>query len=483
MSVSFPGLLPFVILAATAVALLLAAAFRRSHPVSLAIGLVGLAAALVDLLVGMPGAPVRVTPLLLIDAQARFYLVLVLLAAAVTMPLAYHHLERREGQREEYYVLLVTAALGASVLVAASHFASFFLGLELLTVSLYALIAYPRAREPRALEAGMKYLILAGASSAFLLFGMALVYADLGEMGLREFSAAFHGGDPSVLLLAGLALMIVGIGFKLGLVPFHFWTPDVYEGAPEPVAAFVATSSKGAVLALVLRHLSPLDVQGSSALMVGITIVAVASILGGNLLALLQPDLKRILGASSIAHMGYASVAFIAGGKLGAAALAFYLVAYFATMLGLFGLLSMLSDGEVDGSRVESYRGLASRRPWLAASMTAMLLSLAGMPLTAGFVGKFYLAVAGAGAALWVLLAGLVVGSVIGLFYYLRVVVVMFDNASDDPAEAPASALASRPVPIAGGVLLSVVAFLLLWLGIYPAPLLRLIEATVQGVF
>jgi len=478
---------PFIILAATAVAQVLLVAIRRSHRATFGLGLVGMAIALTALSVVRPSSLPDGTGVLALDGCALFFAVLVLLAAMAVLVFAFHELEGRVAQPEEYYILLSLAVLGALVLVAANHFVTFFLGLELLSVSLYALIAYPRSRDKQALEAGMKYLVLAGASSGFILFGMALVYAELGSLDLRVLSDALQGlkpmdVGPTVVSIAGAALLIVGIAFKLGLVPFHFWTPDVYEGAPTPIAAFVATASKGAVLALLMRHFIPVRGYGAPQLMAGIGVLAVASMVGGNLLALLQDSVKRILGASSIAHMGYATVAFVAGPRVSSVGLPFYLLAYFIGMLGAFGVISLLSRGS-RADRIEDFRGLAQTRPWLAAAMTTMLLSLAGMPLTAGFVGKLYVAAAGADATQWVLLGALAMGSVIGLFYYMRIVLAIWGTRGHDPIRAVANwdRVPEFPVPLAGSVLLSVLTFLVVALGVYPTPILRVIEAAVWG--
>jgi NADH-quinone oxidoreductase subunit N len=339
------------------------------------------------------------------------------------------------------------------------------------------MIAYPRT-DRRALEAGVKYLILAAASSAFLLFGMALVYAELGTMEFGRMAAVLTSrvNLDQRLLLAGLAMMVTGIGFKLAVVPFHMWTPDVYEGAPAPVTAFVATASKGAMFALLLRYFIETGAYAYRPILLAFGAIAITSMIAGNLLALMQDNVKRILAYSSIAHLGYLLVAFLAGGAWAVEAAAFYLVAYFVTTLGAFGVVTVLSDRRRDADALADYRGLFWSRPWLAVIFTAMLLSLAGIPLTAGFVGKFYVLAAGVGSALWTLVVVLVVGSAIGLYYYLRIVVVMFAPATPGPKETPALA----PVfPVAGRVVLAVLTLLLAWFGVYPAPLMRLIQATV----
>jgi NADH-quinone oxidoreductase subunit N len=293
--------------------------------------------------------------------------------------LTYSYLEKRQGHHEELYLLLILATLGCTVLAAASHFASFFLGIELLSVSLYALAAYLRHSD-KSVEAGVKYLILAAVSSAFLLFGMALVYAETGSMAFSEIAVRAAGaGGSGLTFLAGIGMIIVGLGFKLAVVPFHLWTPDVYEGAPAPVTAFIATASKGAVFALVLRYFTSVEIHQHAALLAIVTGIAVLSMFAGNLLALLQTNVKRILAYSSISHIGYLFVTVLASGPMAATAAAFYLAAYFITTLGAFGVVTVLSGKDRDADRMEDYRGLAWRRPWLTGVFTVMLFSLAGI--------------------------------------------------------------------------------------------------------
>ena len=472
------ALLPLLLLGGTPVAAMVAIAIRRSHGLTLGITLAGLAASFVSLWAVVPLAPRQVTPLLILDRYACFYIGLSIAAAFAVALFAFGYLQGQDNRREEFYVLLLVATLGSAVLVASNHFASFFLGLEILSVSLYALNAYLHARA-RPLEAGIKYLLLAASSAAFLLFGMALIYSELGTMDFSTLQALLSGGANInwSLLLMGTALIITGFGFKLALVPFHLWTPDIYEGAPAPVSAFVATVSKGAVFALLLRYFYHSDSYSMGAVPLIFTIIAIASMAVGNLLALLQDNVKRLLAYSSIAHMGYLLVAFEAGGNRAAQAVTFYLTAYFITMLGAFGVVTLMSTSARDADRLEDYRGLFWRRPGLALVFTAMLLSLAGIPLTAGFVGKFYVLASGTSSALWTLVLVLVVTSVLGLFYYLRVVVTLFAEAREG---AESSALPS--LRQAGGYVLIVLSVFLIGLGVYPAPLLSAIEKAVASL-
>jgi len=474
------ALLPLILVAGTSVLVMVVIAIHRSHLLTLSLTLIGLAVSFASLWAAAAEAPQQVTSLLVIDRYAIFYMGLIIVACFAVALLSYGYFEKCEGQHEELYVLLLLATLGSEVLVASTHFASFFLGLEILSVSLYALTAYLHTRK-LPLEAGIKYLVLAASSAAFLLFGMALIYAELGTMSFSQIAQklATETNLPLAVLLPGTALLITGIGFKLGVVPFHLWTPDVYEGAPAPVTAFVATVSKGSMFALLIRYFYGFGWHRIPELYLVFAIIAVASMLTGNLLALLQSNVKRILAYSSIAHLGYLLVAFLAGGVFAIEAVTFYLVAYFITTLGAFGVVTILSDGTREADRLEDYRGLFWRRPVLATVFTLMILSLAGIPLTAGFLGKFYIIAVGASSSIWALIVILVVTSVIGLFYYLRIIVAVF---SDLPLAAERIQPATVPAFRLGGFTLVVLAVLLVWFGTFPSHLLNLIRTAANGL-
>ena len=467
-------LLPLIILAAAPALVLLVIAFLRSHRLTLFLTLLGLLLTFGALFVARSGGSPNVTPLLVVDGYARFYIGVLVAAAFVSAVLAYGYLERRADRREEFYVLLLLATLGAAVLTASRHFAAFFLGLEILSVSLYVLVAYRREDE-RSVEGGIKYLVLAATSAAFMLLGMALVYAEQGTMAFDQIALQ---PTPGLLTLAGLGLILVGVSFKLALVPFHMWAPDVYEGAPAPSAALVATVSKGSVVAVLLRLFVPADVAASPALFWTLAAVAIASMFGGNLLALTQNNVKRILAYSSIAHLGYVVVGFLAGGARAFAASTFYVVTYVSAILAAFGVISVLSDAQRDADAIEDYRGLYWRRPWLAVVLTVALFSLAGIPLTAGFLGKLYVLLAGVGAGVWVLPISLVISSVIGLYYYLRIIVAMF---AQPETEQEASSTGRVPSFVEGGTL-GLLALWLVGLGLYPAPILGLIEVVIANL-
>ena len=472
------ALAPLVITALASVVVLLVLSARRLHRVVAGLALAGMILAGSSIRSAAELAPRQIGTLLTIDDFALFYFGLILAASVVIGLLAYNYLEQRAENREEFYVLLLISTLGAMVLVASKHFISLFLGLEVLSVGLYGLIAYVRGAT-RSAEAGIKYLILAGASSAFLIFGMALIYAQTGTMEFHPIAEKLSANVEMGLVLPGLALLMTGVGFKLALVPFHMWTPEVYQGAPAPVTALIATVSKGGMLAVLLRFFAEFKELDTSSIHTAFALIAIASMLVGNLLALLENNVKRILAYSSIAHLGYVLVAFLSEGALASEAVTFYLVAYFVSTLAAFGVLTVLSDHEREAEQIEDYRGLFWRRPWLASLLTATLLSLAGIPLTIGFLGKFYVVVAGVEAERWTMIMVLVAGSAIGLFYYLRLVVLMLSPLPESEADH------SWPRPAGlwagAGLALVILAVAIVGLGVYPAPLMNLIQLCVPG--
>jgi NADH-quinone oxidoreductase subunit N len=471
------ALLPILAVAGTGVFVLVAIAIRRNHWWNATFCVAGLNATLFWTLVVLYfyDQPQQITPLLVVDSFALFYYALVIVLTLGTATLSHAYLEGHRGHKEEHYVLLAVSALGALVLCSSTHFASFFLGLEILSVPLYGMVAYTY-KDARALEAGVKYLILSAAASAFMLFGMALVYSQAGTL---EFVAmgdriAQMQGFANPWLLAGAGLILVGVGFKLSLVPFHLWTPDVYEGAPAPVGAFLATVSKTAVFVVLLRWFVQAHADQFEALVTVLAALAFVSIIVGNVLALMQTNIKRLFAYSSIAHIGYLLVALIASGEFREEAVGIYLITYSVTQLGAFGVVALMSSprGDRDADNLYDYRGLFWRRPLLVAILTPMMLSLAGIPITAGFIGKFYVIAAGIDSSLWWLVAAVVLGSAIGLYYYLRVVVTMF---MADPERLKFDAPIDWAQQV-GGVMVLLLTLLMFYLGIYPGDAIELIR-------
>ncbi|WJN57114.1 NADH-quinone oxidoreductase subunit NuoN [Pseudomonas sp. SO81] len=476
----FIALLPLLVTSATVVVVMLAIAWKRNHAWTFILSVLGLNLALLSVIPAVSVTPIQVTPLLLVDKFACYYMALVLAATLACTTLIHAYLGGESGKlgypgnREELYLLMLLSAAGGLVLVSAQHLAGLFIGLELLSVPTYGMIAYAFFNK-RSLEAGIKYMVLSAAGSAFLLFGMALLYAESGSLSFAGIGAKLAAdGLPSLIAQAGFGMMLIGLAFKLSLVPFHLWTPDVYEGAPAPVAAFLATASKVAVFAVLLRLYQISPVAAGGWLNELLTVLAIASILFGNLLALLQSNLKRLLGYSSIAHFGYLLIALIASKGLAEEAIGVYLATYVLTSLGAFGVITLMSTpySGRDADALYEYRGLFWRRPYLTAVLTVMMLSLAGIPLTAGFIGKFYVVATGVQSQQWWLLGALILGSAIGVFYYLRVMVTLFLQEPNLKRHDAPFNWGQR----AGGVMLLFVALLAFFLGVYPQPLLELVQ-------
>jgi NADH-quinone oxidoreductase subunit N len=478
-------LLPILAVTGVAVLVMLLIAVKRNHVVSCAVTVGGLVVALLATVAVLPFAGQQITPLLVIDNFSLFFTAVVLVASGFIAVFSYPYLHALNDDVDEFYLLLLLASLGALIMVSSNHFISAFLGLETLSISLYAMIAYPVHSKDAAkfpLEASVKYLVLSAVSSAFILFGIALMYAQTGTL---QFSDLLNlSGDQGVgdsYFIVTLVMLFAGVGFKLSLVPFHMWTPDVYEGAPLPATTFLATVGKAAMMVLLLRLIVASNALSFAPVVSVIAVIAVLSILAGNVLALVQENLKRILAYSSIAHMGYLLIALIAlssaSTPLGVEAVSFYLIAYLLMSLGAFGVATVVSSSEKEYDFVADYQGLFWREPWLALLLTAMLLSLAGIPLTVGFIGKFYVVLAGVEGALWGLLMVLVVGSGISIYYYLRIVYRMLMQPEQGESYRVAG-LAS-----AGSyVVLAILLVAVLLLGIYPAFLMSLIQTVAVSV-
>jgi NADH-quinone oxidoreductase subunit N len=461
-------LLPFIIMLAGPVLMILAISIRRNHTFTWILALLSFALTLASALYLMNKDPF-VSPLLTVDRFSLLYTGLFATAGILITMLAKNYLDKLSERREEFYLLLLFATLGSSLMVSANSFVSLFLSLEVLGISLYALIGYIH-HSGKAIEAGLKYLILAALSSAILLFGVALVYFETGCLSYSSVGTYLSQATLSPLMIAGFGMIIAGAGFKLSLVPFHWWTSDVYQGSNAPVTAFIATVSKGGMIGALIRFFTIIHGTEHQQVVLVLTVLAAASMLIGNILAVQQNNLKRLLAYSSIAHLGYLMISLIAFGDGGTQAATFYLFAYFATTLGAFGVVSLLSSAEGEAEELENYKGLFWQKPVLAAFLSLIMFSLAGIPLTAGFAGKVFVALSGVKANLWLLLIFLAVNSVIGVYYYLRVVVMMFSS----PKTETSGSIARLPFS-AGMIVLALLAMLILFLGIFPGGVLDMI--------
>ena len=467
-------LAPVAIVAITAVLVMLLVAIKRNHDLIATVTILGLNAAVACIIWQVffqQTGPQAVMGLFVVDGFALFNMTLILVASLACCTLAHAYIDSYTSNREELYILLLIAVAGAMALTASSHMSSFFLSLELMSIPTYGMLAYTHERS-KSLESGIKYLVLSATASAALLMGMAFLYSYTGTMDFRNLGEVLVQVLHEPIVVMGMGLMIIAIAFKLSLAPFHAWTPDVYQGAPAPVATFLATVSKVAMLIVAVRFLlvsASLAMEGVTTVL---TIIAVLSILVGNLLAVRQVNLKRLLGYSSIAHFGYILIAIICLGASSVATVSIYLVTYVLTTIGAFGAVALMSSpySTHDAESIADYRGLFWRRPVLTAVLTVMMLSLAGIPLTAGFIGKFFVVMAAVQDMNWFLAAMVILGSAIGLYYYLRVMVVLYMTPPDTPRIDAETNWGVK----AGGIMVLVASLMVLLLGVYPQPIIKL---------
>ncbi|MFH1743001.1 MAG: NADH-quinone oxidoreductase subunit N [bacterium] len=363
----------------------------------------------------------------------RVFLLAALLVALMSRP----YLARYGLAKAEYFILLLLATVGMMVMGAATDFITIFLGLEMLSLCLYVLAGYFK-RDSLSGEAAFKYFILGAFATGFLVYGMAFVYGALGTTNLATIAQTIQDADPAAIpvptLAFGLGLILVGLGFKVSLAPFHMWAPDVYMGAPTPVTALIATGSKAAGFAVLVRIFT-MALPGSFEFWgVAIWWLALLTMVIGNFFALMQAEIKRMLAYSSIAHGGYLAMAFLSQSSVGVKGLLFYLFAYTLMTAGAFGVVALA--GRKERFLISEYAGLSRENPFVAALMSLFLLSLAGMPGTAGFFGKFYLFAGAIRAGYLGLAIMAILTSVISFFYYLRVIVYMYMRDAEEPREA-----------------------------------------------
>jgi NADH-quinone oxidoreductase subunit N len=403
---------------------------------------------------------------------ARFFIILFAVTAVATLLLS-HDFNKREGiSGEEYPATVLFALFGMTVLACAVNLLTLFLGLESLSFAFYILVAIDRSRNTSA-EAGLKYLLLGAIAAAFTAFGIALIYTGSGTLDITSAVAGSvtPSGRNDPVVMAGWGFLLIGLAFKISLVPVHLWTPDVYQGGPTPVIAFLSTASKGAAFAALLILLR--GASGLGFLRTPLWWLSLLSMAIGNLAALRQDNLKRMLAYSAIAQMGYVSLAFLTGSREGSAAVVLYMVVYTAMNLAAFGAIASLTGTDSRMEDVADYRGLGYRRPLQGGILALAMLALAGVPPTAGFVGKFFIFYAAIrGNELPLALFGILTAAV-SVYYYLRVVVNLYMH----PAEAP---LEPHPASPPEAAALTVAALAIIILGIWPQPLLGLIDTVLK---
>ncbi|MBI1261836.1 MAG: NADH-quinone oxidoreductase subunit NuoN [Rhizobiales bacterium] len=397
------------------------------------------------------------------DAFTRFMKLLILFGSGTAMMMSHSFIKQEGMERFEFPVLMILATLGMFMMVSANGLMAVYLGLELQSLALYVIAAFNRDNA-RSSEAGLKYFVLGALSSGMLLYGMSLVYGFTGTVAFEPIANLLANGETPIGVVFGLVFILAGLAFKISAVPFHMWTPDVYEGAPTPVTAFFAGAPKVAAMALIIRILFTAFPTMLAEWQQIVVFVAIASMVLGAFAAIGQNNIKRLMAYSSIAHMGFAMVGLAAGTETGVRGVLIYLVIYVVMNAGVFCCILLMRRKEGMVESIDDLAGLSRNQPMIAFALAMLMFSLAGVPPLAGFFGKFYVFMAAVQAGLWPLAIIGVLSSVVGAFYYLRIVKIMY---FDEPAEAFV-----KPVPGEINAILTVSGIFTMFFFIYPAPLL-----------
>jgi len=457
----FSAILPELVLAVGAMALLMLGAFfgERSARTVNALALIVIAIAVFMLTQQHATGPI-LNGAFMVDAFSRFLKIAALIGSAVAIVLAQRYAEHARFLRFEFPILILLASLGMMVMISANDLITLYLGLELQSLALYVVAAIDRDNA-RSSEAGLKYFVLGALSSGMLLYGASLVYGFTGHTTFGPIAEALADGR-SLGLVVGLVFILAGLAFKVSAVPFHMWTPDVYEGAPTPVTAFFASAPKLAAMALLIRVVMEAFAPITHDWQQIVSFIAIASMALGAFAAIGQTNIKRLMAYSSIGHMGFALVGLAAGSEQGVQGVIVYIVIYITMTLGAFAcILAMRRDGEMV-EEIDALSGLARTKPGTAFLLGAILFSLAGIPPLAGFFAKYYVFLAAIQSGLYALAVIGVVTSVIGAFYYLRIVKIMY---FDEPAES------FEPVPVELQAVLGISGVLVIAFVVFAAPL------------
>ena len=433
------------------------------------IGLLGTLAGLVSTWIMAQSPGLAFWNTVRVDGFSVFFHVLVIAIAVVLILTSYEYMAVQRLRAGEYYGLILFGLVGMGLMSSAVELVLIFIALEISSISTYILTGF-RRRSAASSESSLKYFLLGSFATAFFLYGVALMFGATGSTNIDAISAALNAGNVSTLAYVAVALMFVGLGFKVAVAPFHIWTPDVYEGAPAPIVGFMSTAPKAAAFAVLLRVLLEANAPGRFWL---IWISAALSMTLGNLAALVQNNVKRLLAYSSIAHAGYILVAFAAKPDLGAPAVMFYTAAYAAMNVGAFAVVSHLANAGERYVTVEDYAGLGRRSPVLAGSLAVFLISLIGIPITGGFFAKFYVFSAALQSNLVLLTIIGVINSAIGAYYYLRLIVVMY-------MREPREEVPVLPIPYPLGVALTLALAATIYLGVLPESVLRYVQRSGQ---
>jgi NADH-quinone oxidoreductase subunit N len=479
----FPALLPEIVLSVWGMVVLLVGVWKKEgegRPSADFLGVLSLVGIL--LAAGANGWLYSVSQtggsgMIVVDRFRLFANWIFLLAGAMSILISLSYVTRQRLQSAEVYALMLFAIVGMMVMGGSHNLIIIFLGLEIMSVAVYALAAMNR-RDRRSAEAGLKYFLLGAFSTGFFVYGIALAYGATGstDIGLMA-RAVLEGAVVGPLLLVAVALLAIGFAFKVAAVPFHMWTPDVYEGAPAPITAFMATGVKAAAFVAFLRvFMVAFDAMYDTWYPILWWLAAITMVVA-NLIALVQPNVKRMLAYSSIAHGGYLMVALVAANEMASAAMLFYLLVYTLMNVGAFAIVIIVAHQGEDRLQIEDYAGFGWQQPMLGVFFTIFLLSLAGFPGTGGFMGKIFLLQGALESDLWTLAIVLVMATLVSYWYYLRVAWYMWMKDASDP-----SAHASVLTPFSMRVALVAGVGLILFLGIFPGSLLGVIESSVTSL-
>lgn len=467
---------PELWLALSAMALLMLGVFRGDGATRLVSWLsVAVLAVTVLLIVLQPAASVATFGgLFVADGFGRFAKVLILLGSAFAIVLSLGYIRYERMERFEYPVLILLASTGMLMMVSANDLIALYLGLELQSLSLYVLAAFKRD-SGRATEAGLKYFVLGALSSGMLLYGASMIYGFAGSTGFPQIAQALAGGQASIGLVVGIVFLTAGLAFKVSAVPFHMWTPDVYEGAPTPVTAFFAVAPKIAAMALFVRAiLTPFGEIAHEWQQI-IIVVSALSMLLGAFAAIAQSNIKRLMAYSSIGHVGYALIGLAAGTEEGVRGILIYLAIYLAMNVGTFACILCMRQKDQMVEGVNDLAGLAKTHPGMALLLAAFMFSLAGVPPMAGFFGKFYIFMSAINAGLYTLAVIGVLSSVVGAYYYLRIVKLMYFDEAAEPL--------AKPVRGELGAVMTVTGLFTMLFFIWPAPLLSMAGTAARALF
>ena len=457
---------PLAIVACTGLVVLVVESLRHeTELLNCWISVVGLCAALVTGFVTMGNAGTAFSGMLRTGGYASFFAVLFSLSGLLSVLLSQSYIRKEAIEHGEYYALVLFAVAGMMTMAAAADLVAFFLGLEIMSVCFYVLAGFAR-RRLSSNEAALKYFLLGAFATGFLLYGIALIYGSTGTTAIARIlqSAAGQTGNP--IFVIGVALLLIGLLFKVAVVPFHMWVPDVYEGAPTTITAFMSTGGKAAAFSVFLIIFVPGLLAAVSPLRQVLALLAALTMVVGNIIAIVQTSIKRMLAYSSIAHAGYILTGVIAANSYGQNGILYYLLAYTVMNIGAFGILSLLEDADGAGLTFTDYAGLSKRQPLLAGLMALFMFSLSGIPPFAGFFGKYYV-FAGAISAgyTWLAILGVLM-SAVSAYYYLRVVVVMYFSEGSGARDVRLSPLGIAAVIVS--------ALAILELGLFPSTVLNL---------